>query len=72
MNVTLPNEVLACPFCGGESHVIYNDLGNKEYIARCRNVFSCGSRGSSWLTKPEAIKAWNARAAAPTTPKDAA
>ena len=52
-----------CPFCGGASRVYCNDNGNNEWIARCRNLLTCGHRGSAWLTEAEAINSWNRRAA---------
>lgn len=65
-----------CPFCLGPARVYGNDLGNNEWIARCRNIYTCGARGSAWLSEAEAIAAWNHRAAlaqppappAPTAP----
>lgn len=53
--------LLSCPMCGSGAKIIFNDLGNKEHIARCNSAISCGLRGSAFLNEEDAAKAWNKR-----------
>lgn len=55
-------EIKNCPFCNRPSHIIFNDLGNSEYIARCSAALSCGARGGAFHTQEEAAEKWNTRA----------
>ena len=48
-------ELLKCPFCGGEARVV---IANESYWVRC---FDCGAEIAICYSKPEAIAAWNRR-----------
>jgi len=60
----LSNELLPCPFCGGDAHLAwyyFRDKVNGEVVAECENLHClsavCGSK-----TPEEAIARWNNRA----------
>ena len=48
-------ELLRCPFCGGEARVIG---AGESYWVRCSG---CGAEIAICDSKPEAIAAWNRR-----------
>lgn len=52
----MENELLPCPFCGGEAAIYEEILGG--YIVQCHEC--CGQIGI--MTKERAIAAWNTRA----------
>lgn len=51
------DELLACPFCGGEAEVCQN--GTSMYWVLCRTCHACPDDKA---TRVEAIAAWNTRA----------
>ena len=52
------NELLPCPFCGGEAHTIEPARYGKSWGVRCE----CGAFLGFELTEAEAVEAWNTRA----------
>lgn len=51
-------ELKPCPFCGGEA-TLWHDYGvDRPWNILCR----CGGRVGYFVTKKEAIEAWNRRA----------
>ena len=48
-------ELLKCPFCGGEARVV---IAIESYWVRC---FDCGAEIAICDSKPEAAAAWNRR-----------
>lgn len=53
-----------CPFCGGEAITYSQDIdmyGNLMYGVICKNT-GCGMIPSIYLSKEQAIEAWNRRA----------
>ena len=59
------NELLPCPFCGGEANVIDHHNDDGSVSVGCNNDTCLGFSGLGWLykTEAEAIAAWNTRAA---------
>lgn len=61
----MPNELLSCPFCGGEAE--YVCINGVAYV-RCKRFIRCGAKGPTqpigddFVAKDIAIKAWNRRA----------
>ena len=53
-------QVLACPFCGGEAK-LYTKLDVKHGMLHFIKCQECFSRSSSYKTKEEAYTAWNRR-----------
>lgn len=54
----LKNDLLPCPFCGGEAQTDYWDIGKTMYTVECRACFGmCYSLGD----EKSAIKSWNTR-----------
>ena len=59
----MSNELLPCPFCGGEAeicHVTQLWEPRDSYWAKCGD---CHTSGKHHKTEAEAIQAWNTRAA---------
>ena len=58
---TLSNELLPCPFCGGDAHLAVYAKAKEQIVAECENLHClnavCGS-----ITPEEAIARWNNRA----------
>lgn len=58
---TESNELLPCPFCGGEASIVHCEpecCGAKPRWVECR----CGCElGGRWQNDDEAIASWNAR-----------
>lgn len=49
-----------CPFCGSEAIATVTDLWRgKIHWVMCRDSRNCASRGRYFLTRKEAIAAWN-------------
>ena len=57
-------ELLPCPFCGGEAHVVDHHNDDGSVSVGCANDTCLGFSGLGWLygTEAEAIEAWNTRA----------
>lgn len=55
------NDLLPCPFCGGEAELA-GDRETNEHIVFCK---PCGAQEAYHKTKAEAIIAWNRRAPDP-------
>ena len=56
------NELLPCPFCGGEASVFLDAntiLGQIMYKVHCKN--GCCSQNSLFFNKQECFDAWNTR-----------
>lgn len=57
----LSNELLPCPFCGGDAHLAWYNRTEEQIAVECENLhclgFICGSK-----TPEEAIARWNNRA----------
>ena len=55
------NELLPCPFCGGEAETLTAESMHGGYLfgIMCND---CRSRGDVYDTEAEAIAAWNSRA----------
>ena len=52
----MTEELLPCPFCGGEAKIIDNVRINRNYCVECSNK-SCRFISSDYMT----IKEWNTR-----------
>jgi Lar family restriction alleviation protein len=60
-----PIELLPCPFCGSANVADFFAVTGNPYIG-CAD---CDAQGGSFLTKKEAVEAWNTRTpSAPGTP----
>lgn len=57
----MSNELLPCPFCGGEAEILTAESMNGGYLfgIMCND---CRSRGDVYDTEAEAVDAWNTRA----------
>lgn len=55
------NDLLPCPFCGGEAEILTAESMHGGYLfgIMCND---CRSRGDVYDTEAEAIAAWNSRA----------
>jgi len=50
-----------CPFCGGEAEHDFNFIGANEETRYSVACLGCESRTGDYVTKENAIKAWNTR-----------
>lgn len=58
----MSDQLLPCPFCGGEAALHENDWCEPPMqSAYCLNVYDCGVHGREMPTVKEAIAAWNRR-----------
>lgn len=57
----MENELLPCPFCGGEAEILTAESMHGGYLfgIMCND---CRSRGDVYDTEAKAIAAWNTRA----------
>lgn len=63
-NLRAKNQMLLpCPFCGGNAHLAWYNVSEKQIVAECENPF-CLSAVCGAKTAEEAIMRWNRRAAA--------
>lgn len=54
------NQLLPCPFCGGDAHLAWYNYGEEHVVVECEN-FNCLSAVCGAKTPEEAVKRWNSR-----------
>lgn len=59
-----PNELLPCPFCGGQAEMIETPHipRGTDYTPRCKKTSCCGRLTKKWAYRETAVIAWNRRA----------
>ncbi|AYC99989.1 Lar family restriction alleviation protein [Neorhizobium sp. NCHU2750] len=60
----MTDNLLPCPFCGGEPLIIQSKHANKLWALHCKN---CDAGPSASLGRDEAVETWNRRAPSPET-----
>ena len=56
------DNLLPCPFCGGEATISDGGYSGEKFLARCRELSCPAASGFIRKTHDEAIAAWNRRA----------
>ena len=56
------DNLLPCPFCGGEATISDGGYSGEKFLARCREMSCPAASGFIRKTHDEAIAAWNHRA----------
>lgn len=62
------NNLLPCPFCGGEADVNFNNgvLERQYYVHCCKDIIhGCVVQDTTYARETDAIKAWNTRTPSP-------
>ena len=59
---TMMDNLLPCPFCGGEATISDGGYSGEKFLARCRELSCPAASGFIRKTHDEAIAAWNRRA----------
>lgn len=54
------NQLLPCPFCGGDAHLAWYNYGKEQVVVECENPY-CLSAVCGAKTPEEAIIRWNNR-----------